>query len=301
MGLVDEVKMVSHARDWRGRSRTPRSAERWAAPKERREFPTAWARTTPARLARAGIQRGLLGPLVWSQVSPRVYGADRLDRVDGPVVIVANHSSHLDTPLLLRSLPPRLAQHVAVGAAADYFFDARWRATVSALMFNAFPVERLGNRRIKSIAPELLAEGWNLLLFPEATRSPDGWMHPFRLGTAQLCCNAGVPAVPVAIRGAYAAMPRGRNWPRPGRPRIAIRFGPPLVPETGETAADFSVRMLDAVTQLWAEEELGWWGSSRAAGTLMPPTGPAGAEWRRQWEATRPLPDAGARGRIWRP
>ena len=82
-----------------------------------------------------------------------VEGTEYLDGVRGPVVFVANHSSHLDTPLILGSLPERFADRVAVGAAADYFFDARWRAALTALFFNAFPVERYGSRRLRSLAP----------------------------------------------------------------------------------------------------------------------------------------------------
>jgi 1-acyl-sn-glycerol-3-phosphate acyltransferase len=118
-------------------------------------------------MARRGIQRGVLTPLTWSQTRPEVVGLEGLEGLTGPVVLVANHASHLDTPLILGSLPERIARHTAVGAAADYFFDARWRAAVTALVFNAFPVERYRSRRLRSLAPQLLARGWSLLLFPD--------------------------------------------------------------------------------------------------------------------------------------
>jgi 1-acyl-sn-glycerol-3-phosphate acyltransferase len=302
MGLIDEMRLVSRGRDWRGRSRTPRSAEPWAPARGPQEFPTSWARSRPARIAREGLQRGVMRPLVRSQTKPVVYGADRLDGITGPVIVIANHASHLDAPVILGALPPQLTRRMAVGAAADYFFDARWRASLTALVFNAFPVERMGSRRLKSLAPQLIGDGWSVLLFPEGTRSQDGWMRSFRLGTAQLCCQHGIPAVPVAIRGAYAAMPRGRNWPRPGRPRIAVHIGRPLKPNAGEAAPVFSGRLSSAVTELWAEEDLGWWGAMRAAadGKLALPTGPPAASWRRIWESTRPLPDPGAKTPVWR-
>ena len=71
--------------------------------------------------------------------------------------------------------------------------------------------------------------------------------------------------MPIALRGSYAAMPRGRNWPRPGRPRVTVRYGRPLVPEEGEDVRAFRVRMAKAVSQLAAEEDLGWYGALRAA------------------------------------
>lgn len=300
MGALDEIRLLRSNRDWRGRSRVPRSAEPWTPRRERGQFPTTWARTPLARVARTALRRGALTPLVWSQTRPRVYGADLLAELAGPVVFVANHSSHLDTPLILGSLPGHLARSVAVGAASDYFFDARWRATVTALVFNAFPIERRGTRHSPSLAPSLLDDGWSLLIFPEGTRSHDGWMAPFRLGAGYLCCLHGVPAIPVAVRGSYAAMPRGRAWPLPGRPTVAVRYGRPLHPREGESGQAFTARLERAVARLWAEHEVGWWTSLRAEAqdTLELPRGPEAARWRRVWESTRPLRDPD-RPRVW--
>jgi 1-acyl-sn-glycerol-3-phosphate acyltransferase len=314
LAIRDEVRLMRHGRDWRGRSTVPRSAEPWVPETAEPEFPTAWARTPLAVAVRAGLLRGLMKAVVWSQTAPVVQGSGYLDELRGPAVFVANHSSHLDTPVILGSLPPRLANRVAVGAAADYFFDARWRAVTTAILFNAFPVERYRSRRLRSLAAELVDDGWSLLLYPEGTRSEDGWMNPFRVGAAHLCVTKGLPVVPIAIRGSYAAMPRGSSWPKPGRPRITIRYGRPLYPREDEKAGDFRRRMAEAVSRLAAEEELGWYGALRAAadGTLEVPgfgsaraAGPpaiAGkpaavalssggaqmARWRRIWASTKP-------------
>jgi 1-acyl-sn-glycerol-3-phosphate acyltransferase len=267
MALRDELRLLHHGRDWRGRSTPPRSAEPWVPEVPEREFPTAWARSRAAVAVRAGLLRSALRAVVWSQTTTVVEGTSYLDELRGPAVFVANHSSHLDTPLVLGSLPKRFADRVAVGAAADYFFDTRWRAVTTALLFNAFPVERYGSRRLRSLAAELIDDGWSLLIFPEGTRSEDGWMSPFRIGAAYLC------VVPMAICGSYAAMPRGRNWPRPGRPRITVRYGRPLHPGADEKAGDFRRRMTEAVVRLAAEEQLGWYTALRAAqrGTLEIP------------------------------
>jgi hypothetical protein len=111
-----------------------------------------------------------------------------------------------------------------------------------------------------------------------------------------------VPAVPIAIRGSYAAMPRGRNWPGPGRPRITVRYGRPLWPAEGEGARAFGSRMTKAVGQLAAEEELGWYRALRASadGAIDLPGSRNGevAQWRRIWESTR-RPSADRR-RVWR-
>jgi 1-acyl-sn-glycerol-3-phosphate acyltransferase len=298
--LIDEVRTVARGWRWGRRPLVPRSAEPWTPPSEPREFPTAWARTLPGRAARDVLQRFALRPLVWSETEPAVHGLEHLDGLPGPVVFVANHASHLDTPLILCSLPRRWRERTAVGAAADYFFDVWWRAAGTALIFNAFPVERSGGKRLSDTPWRLLREGWSIVVFPEGTRSHDGWVGRFRPGAARLCIGGGIPAVPVAIRGSYAAMPRGRGWPQPGRYPISVRYGAPVRPEAGESARAFMERVADAVGALWDEDRTTWWESLRRAadeGTPRP-TGPDGPRWLRVWEASRSLPRP-RRPRVW--
>jgi 1-acyl-sn-glycerol-3-phosphate acyltransferase len=221
-----------------------------------------------------------------------VHGLDHLEGLAGPVVFAANHSSHLDAPLILCSLPKRWRDRTAVGAAADYFFDVWWRATATALAFNAFPVERSSGRRLSDTPWRLLREGWSIVVFPEGTRSPDGWIGRFRPGVARLSAGAGVPVVPVVVRGTYAAMPRGRGWPHPGRYPISVRFGPPVTPGDDVPTRDLLGRITEAVGRLWEEDDGSWWQSLRSAGDGQPPppSGPRDIRWLRVWEASRPLP-----------
>lgn len=300
MGVIDDVRQVSRGWRWLRRSLVPRSAQPHTPAPERREFPTGWARTPAARVARQVVLRGGMKPLAWTETSPRVAGRDHLDGLVGPVVFVANHASHLDTPLILGSLPREWADRVAVGAAADYFFDARWRAISTALVFNTFPVERHGGRRVTGLTRQLLAQGWSLLLFPEGSRSPDGWLQRFRSGAARLCVEHGLPAVPIAVRGSFGAMPRGRGWPRPGRAAVSVRYGPPLQPEPGERGAAFNARLRTALARVWHEDATSWWDSLRADadGALPEPTGPDAPRWRRVWDATSP-PREPTRAPVW--
>ncbi|GAA1619526.1 lysophospholipid acyltransferase family protein [Catellatospora bangladeshensis] len=304
MSLKSDFRELVSGRDWRGRSRTPRSAVQYREPSPGLTFPTAWTRSKPARTVRRGLHSGVLKPLVWAQTRPTVEGTEYLDGLTGPVIFAANHASHLDAPLILNTLPKHFAGRVAVGAAADYFFTARWRAVLTTLAFNAFPVERFGGsskQKQASLAPELLDRGWSLLLFPEASRSQDGWMSPFRIGAAFLAWSRKVPVVPVAMRGTYAAMPRGEWAITRGRPSLVVRYGRPMLPHEGEPARDFNVRVADAVHRLWAEEDLGWYRALREshAGRIERPAGPQGAPWRRLWEATRPLRSSSRPNRIW--
>jgi 1-acyl-sn-glycerol-3-phosphate acyltransferase len=231
-------------------------------------------------------------PLMQAQTSPSVYGLDALDAIHPPVVFFANHSSHLDAPMLLSSLPPAWRERTAVGAAADYFFDVWWRAAATALVFNAFPVERAGSNKTTGLARTMLGDGWNVLVFPEGTRSKDGWMSEFRLGAARLCVENDVPAVPIALRGTYQSMPRGRGWPSPGRKPVHVRFGDAIRPEDSEDPATFSARMKHALTMLVEEDRTTWWDALRnqSRDALRDPRGQAGAaRWRRIWDASEPV------------
>lgn len=277
----------------------PRSAEPYVISKPASVFPTTWARTPTANAVRDVVQRVGLRPLLHSTVRPQAHGLDVLTDLRRPVVFVANHNSHLDTPMILCSLPDEWRRRTAVAAASDYFFDTWWRAGGSAMIFNTFPIERRGGT--PSTTPgDLLADGWNMLIYPEGTRSVDGWVHKFRMGAAWLAIEHDVAVVPVGIRGSYAAMPRGRGWPVPGRQAVRVRFGAPLWPSPGDGPRDFAPRIREAVAQVLDEDASGWWQSRRraATGNTPDPSGPKAARWRRIWAQTDP-PREGARRGAW--
>src|SRR5919204_977449 len=287
----EDLRAIARGLRWGEQPLTPRSAEPYAPPSEWKGFPTAWARSPAARAVRSFILTNVFGPLVRGETNVSVEGLDVLEGLHPPVMFVSNHSSHLDTPLILCSLPSSWRDRTAVGAAADYFFDVAWRAASTALVFNTFPIERQGSGRGIDTARRLVGEGWNLLVFPEGTRSRDGWVQRFRHGTARLSIECALPMVPIAIRGAFGAMPRGRAWPVRGRHPVSVRFGPPLRPRRGEDHRELSVRLAQAVARLWDEDRTTWWESLKreAAGSTPRPSGPQAARWRRVWEASRPI------------
>jgi 1-acyl-sn-glycerol-3-phosphate acyltransferase len=304
-GALDDIRTVARGWRWGRRSMVPRSAEPYVEAGELTVFPTAWSRRRPARMLREAAQKGGLEPLFRSQVRPHVEGLDVLTRVTRPVIFVANHASHLDTPLILLSLPDEWRRKTTVAAAADYFFDTWWRAVGSAILFNTFPIERRGGA-MASTPGEVLEEGWNLVVYPEGTRSRDGWLGAFRTGAARLAVEHRVPVIPVAHRGTFAAMPRGQGWPSPGRRPVTVRFGEPVRPAVGEDPKDFGQRMYDAVAALLDEEQSTWWEARRRAarGETPDPAGPQVAQWRRVWAQSQPprpgLSDGRPRRRAWR-
>jgi long-chain acyl-CoA synthetase len=191
------------------------------------QFPR-WGRAAPARWTRDLLQRRLLFPLVDGLCGPiTVTGREHLVGPRRPVLLAPNHSSHLDTLVVLRALPDGPRGRLAVAAAADYWYARRAPAALVTLLLGAFPLARQG-----AVGPslaycgELARTGWSLLVYPEGTRSPDGRLQPFRPGVGLLATALRVPVVPVHLAGTHACLPRGARWPR--RARVAVRFGAPL-------------------------------------------------------------------------
>ncbi|MFD2080285.1 1-acyl-sn-glycerol-3-phosphate acyltransferases [Actinopolymorpha cephalotaxi] len=297
---AQDVRTVARGWRWGRRPLVPLSAQPFQPPKQPSVFPTAWARTPTANAVRDVVQRFGLHPLLSSTITPHSAGLDVLTTLKPPVLFVANHTSHLDTPLILCSLPDEWRRRTAVAAAADYFFDTWWRASGSAMVFNTFPIERRGGT-LSTTPGDVLDQGWNVVVFPEGTRSVDGWATRFRLGAAWLAVEHGVPVVPIGIRGSYAAMPRGRGWPRPGRLPVRIRFGAPVWPAEGEAPRTFAPRIQQAVSRLLDEDATSWWDATRRAarGETPDPAGPQVASWRRIWAQTAPPAEGRKRG-AWR-
>jgi 1-acyl-sn-glycerol-3-phosphate acyltransferase len=216
-----------------------------AAPARGRELRKAaaqldipWARSWLAGLIRENFMRFVLNPLMDYYAARRASGREKLEHVKGPLILVANHASHLDTPVILSALPRRLRKRTVVAAAADYFYRNRAVAWLVSLIFNTVPVERRrggGMSRNGGHLDQLLDQGWNLLLYPEGTRSRDGMPGPLRRGAAVLAASHNLTIVPIRVTGTAEAMPPGRFWPRrrrdvtvPRRHRIDVSFGEPI-------------------------------------------------------------------------
>ena len=199
-----------------------------------------WARSKPAVATREAVLRVLLRPILSYYTRRRTSGRDKLSRLKAPVILVANHVSHLDTPIILAALPRRFRKRTAVAAAADYFYRNRFIAIIVSLLFNTVPMDRKGGGLEKQSAghvDRLLERGWNLLLFPEGTRSRQGGTGRLRRGAAVLAARHRVQIIPIRVTGTRAAMPPGRFWPMRLRSRIGSRrhavsvaFGDPITP-----------------------------------------------------------------------
>jgi 1-acyl-sn-glycerol-3-phosphate acyltransferase len=230
-----------------------------------------WARCAPARAIRETIQSFMLGPVIDFYVRRRARGSEHFARLKPPIIMVANHGSHLDTPVILRALPRRWRQRTAVAAAADYFYRSRLVAFSVSMLFNTVPVSRTGGGLVQGAADHihrLIEQRWNLLLYPEGTRSRSGEVGKLRSGAAVLAHEHGIAIVPMHVSGTRAAMPPGRLWPRRAgalrlrRHPVEVRFGAPIHPDTDRQVV---VAELEAFFAEQAAADL-------ARATPMPPT-----------------------------
>ncbi len=266
------------------------------------DYDTEWARSAPARAARGAIIEGILRPAVQALAKPEVFAVDRLNGLpddESPVIFVANHHSHIDTPLLLTVIPRSRRYKMVVGAAADYFFTTRLQSAFFSLTLGTIPIERQKvGRASANLAQSLIEGGYSLLLFPEGGRSPDGWGQPFRGGAAFLATRVGVPVVPIHVEGTGNILGKGDSFPKRGKTRIT--FGTPIFPREHD-ARTLAIAIEKAVAELADEVMTDWWSARQRAATGATPllTGPtAVASWRRAWA----LPDKAKRSaakRTW--
>jgi long-chain acyl-CoA synthetase len=180
--------------------------------------------------------------------------------LDAPFILAANHASHTDTAAILGTLPAPVRRRTCVAAALDVFGTTTDRRTLPALRreclqlvvaagFHAFAFDRHGPplRSVRTAA-DLLARGWNLLLFPEGTRSRTGGIGQFKPGVGILARMSGRPVVPVHVAGGATILPCGAFVPRNGR--AVVRYGTVMRFQDGETSASFTDRLKHRVTAL---------------------------------------------------
>jgi 1-acyl-sn-glycerol-3-phosphate acyltransferase len=153
----------------------------------------------------------------------RWFGARNVP-TDGPVLLVSNHQSHLDPPLIGGPITQRQLDFVA---RAGLYKSRVFAWGIAAL--NATPIKEEGGdtRAIKDVLARL-EQGRAVLIFAEGSRTPDGSVAEFKRGVAVLVRRSRCPVVPVAIEGAFDAWPRTQSLPRLFGSRIAVMYGRPI-------------------------------------------------------------------------
>jgi 1-acyl-sn-glycerol-3-phosphate acyltransferase len=163
----------------------------------------------------------------------------------GPVVLAANHASYLDPPAIGMAFPGKLRFVAWDGLFKVPLFSALIRS------LGAMPVSQENKNSAAGLLRQVMGfieDGYNVLIFPEGVRSPDGNMLPFEGGTALIAMKTGSPVVPVWAGGTWDALPIHLTFPRPRK--VTITFGEPIIPgdiAPGEPEKQRRALLLDAL------------------------------------------------------
>ena len=188
---------------------------------EHRFHEHARTHSAPVRLAR-GLLGFLQNELFARGFSVEVMGAEHVP-ARGGLVIVSNHTSHLDMGVIKYAMGPA-GQGMVSLAAKDYFFEDPLRRWFFGNFTNMMSFDRRANlKRSLQAAGRVLGAGRNLMLFPEGTRTRDGSIGPFKPSLGYLALNFEAAVLPVRLSGTFEALPRGAILPR--RRRLKVAFG----------------------------------------------------------------------------
>jgi len=239
-----------------GRARVGATDESWSL--ILRDLPP----TTDPVLSGLLEQRTLLEPVLFAftrvaqPLMSRVHakGLEKLPK-NGAYLICPNHQSYADAFLVCGVLPRRTLANIFFIGAVEYF-ETPLMAWV-ARKINCVPVDPDSN-----LVPAMkagafgLAQGKILMLFPEGERSIDGTVKRFRKGATILSRHAGVPIVPVAIKGAHEVWAREGSFRWKGllpwsRSEVTVEFGDPMFFTEGETYAEAAGRLQARVQEMW--------------------------------------------------
>lgn len=214
-------------------SRRSVSAVKRILSRRRRSEPPALIRSPRPSLAYRLISYLLVFPIFRLLFRGRTAGNIQVP-LEGALVVVCNHGSHLDPPLLGHAL----GRPVAFMAKAELFRVPLLGSIIRAC--GAYPVVRGGSdREAIRTATDRLEEGWAIGVFLDGTRQADGHVNAPQPGAALLAARAGVPLLPVAIINSHRAL--GPNQRMPRLVPVHIRIGKPVPPPASRRRADLMV------------------------------------------------------------
>ncbi|MGD9704317.1 MAG: lysophospholipid acyltransferase family protein [Acidimicrobiia bacterium] len=177
--------------------------------------------------------KAVMSPLARLLWKFRLEGFDRLPE-SGPAILCPNHVSFLDSAFLMLTVPRRIS---FVGKAE--YMDS-WKTKLLFPAMGMIPIDRAGGERSQAAldaAEAVLRRGELFCIFPEGTRSRDGYLYKGRTGAARLALKVGCPIFPVGVVGTREIQPPDAKLPKVGK-SCSISIGRPIVPERYRSRGD---------------------------------------------------------------
>ena len=176
----------------------------------------------------------------------RLKGEGTENIPEGPVILAPNHQSFFDGLFVSVFLKNRVMKNTYFYAKEKHVRNRLLKSLANRNNVIIMDVNRDLKQSLQKLA-EVLRKGKNIMIFPEGTRTHTGHLGKFKKSFAILSRELNVPIVPVSIKGAFEALPRGSKIPRPWK-KINIKFHKPVFPEmlSYEALADLVFQKLSA-------------------------------------------------------
>jgi len=190
---------------------------------------SSWQLNPLTKVIRKVLRRILIFPLL-KIISPiEIEGRENLQDLPTPVIFMPEHTSHLDSFAVLRALPSRSRDNLAMATATDVLYEQfKWIQPLATLLFNTYPFPRRGQIKLGLVyTGELLDKNYSILFYPEGRIRPTEKMLPLKRGAGMMAVEMQAAVVPVKIQGTREIIPYGSFFPR-RRGRVSVKFGPLL-------------------------------------------------------------------------
>ncbi|MCH8945984.1 MAG: AMP-binding protein [Nanoarchaeota archaeon] len=207
-----------------------------AGKKDKVKFKT-WPMNAISKITRIAIQKIIVYPLTRIFTKTEYYNLDHIKNIKKPVIFVSNHQSIFDVSVINKKL------YIKTASAADsnYVFGIgtknpflklyrKLTGSLAALFFNAYPFgESIGTDTSLEFTGEMLDRGYSILIFPEAHRTRDGKIKPFKSGIGYIAISMKVPIIPIKIQGLYDVLPVTKIIPK--FHKSSLKIGKPILPK----------------------------------------------------------------------
>lgn len=187
--------------------------------------------------------------LIMSGVKVDVRGREQVSKKGKGYLLLFNHSSHFDIPVLYAYYP----RSFRFGAKIELFKIPLFGWAMK--LCGVLPIDRRNRNKVMKVYDEAIARvnnGECFALAPEGTRQPEPKLGPFKRGPFEFAINAGMDIVPIVLAGTYAVLPRSAVWVNQGRwTRKVIMQITPRIP-----ASEYTLERVDELMQRTREQML---------------------------------------------